>query len=59
MIFGRYDDRGEQQTPRPAPAVAGAPATHHTEPQTAPRVAEGGAGGERPPRPLYPEQNRS
>ena len=52
MIFGRYDERGErEQTPRPV-----------SVPQTetpAPRAAEGGAGGERPPRPLYPESNRS
>jgi uncharacterized protein YacL len=51
MIFGRYDERGEQ-TPRP---VSVPPA----ESQAAPRAAEGGAGGERPPRPLYPESNRS
>ena len=43
MIFGRYDERGEQ-SPRPA----------------APAGAEGPAhGGERPPRPLYPESGRS
>jgi len=47
MIFGRYDERGEQ-TPRPiAPP----------ESQTGSRTAEA-AGGERP-RPLYPESGRS
>lgn len=40
MIFGRYDERGEQATR----AVA------------APGEAQ--PGGERPPRPLYPDQNR-
>ncbi|HEY0701847.1 MAG TPA: PIN domain-containing protein [Candidatus Acidoferrales bacterium] len=60
MIFGRFDDRGEQQVPRAAAAGSGstASAQHHAEPQQhAPRPAEGG--GERPPRPLYPESNRS
>jgi len=47
MIFGRYDERGEQ-TPRPVPAP---------EPQTGSRAAEA-AGGDRP-RPLYPESGRS
>jgi uncharacterized protein YacL len=49
MIFGRYDERGEQQAPRPVPSAS-----------------EGGArgegpshGGERPPRPLYPDSGRS
>jgi uncharacterized protein YacL len=51
MIFGRYDERGEQ-TPR-ATAVA------QTEPQPGPRAVESTPGGERPPRPLYPEPNRS
>src|SRR6202045_1569305 len=51
MIFGRYDDRGEQ-IPR-ATAVA------QTEPQPGPRAVESTPGGERPPRPLYPEPNRS
>ncbi len=53
MIFGRYDERGErEQTPRPVSVPA-------AESPAAPRAAEGGAGGERPPRPLYPESNRS
>lgn len=47
MIFGRYDERGEQ-TPRPVPAP---------EVQPGGRAAEA-AGGERP-RPLYPESGRS
>jgi len=51
MIFGRYDERGEQ-TPRPAPIA-------QTEPQPGPRPVESTPGGERPPRPLYPEPNRS
>jgi uncharacterized protein YacL len=49
MIFGRYDERGEQQAPRAVPSTS-----------------EGGArgegpshGGERPPRPLYPDSGRS
>jgi uncharacterized protein YacL len=51
MIFGRYDERGEQ-SPR---NVAVSP----VEAQPGPRAVEGTAGGERPPRPLYPEPNRS
>lgn len=51
MIFGRYDERGEQ-APRPT-AVAQA------EPQPGPRAVDSTPGGERPPRPLYPETNRS
>jgi uncharacterized protein YacL len=50
MIFGRYDDRGEQA---PRSAVAGG------EAQPGPRAVEGTPGGERPPRPLYPEPGRS
>jgi uncharacterized protein YacL len=52
MIFGRYDERGEQM-PR-ATALAA-----QTETPTGPRSMEGTAGGERPPRPLYPEPGRS
>jgi uncharacterized protein YacL len=49
MIFGRYDERGEQQAPRPVPSpseggVRGEAPSH---------------GGERPPRPLYPDSGRS
>ncbi|MGA8012600.1 MAG: PIN domain-containing protein [Candidatus Acidiferrales bacterium] len=52
MIFGRYDERGEQ-IPRAVPA---APA----EGSAAGRAAEGAVpGGDRPPRPLYPESGRS
>jgi uncharacterized protein YacL len=51
MIFGRYDERGEQ-SPRVA-AVGG------SESPAGPRAVEGNAGGERPPRPLYPESGRS
>jgi uncharacterized protein YacL len=49
MIFGRYDERAEQTR---SAAVAGG----ETQPG---RAAEGPAGGERPPRPLYPESGRS
>jgi uncharacterized protein YacL len=48
MIFGRYDERGEQ--PRGGSA---------SDVSTGPRTVEGAAGGERPPRPLYPESGRS
>jgi uncharacterized protein YacL len=50
MIFGRYDERNDQssRTGTPMPAEAAVPG---------PRVVEGG--GERPPRPLYPEPGRS
>jgi hypothetical protein len=54
MIFGRYDERGEQQIPR----VAGQNAPHAETP-SAPRANEGATpGGERPARPLYPETGR-
>jgi uncharacterized protein YacL len=48
MIFGRYDERGEQ-TPRPLPAPSA-----ETQQGSGP-----GPGGERPPRPLYPDSGRS
>jgi uncharacterized protein YacL len=48
MIFGRYDERGEQQR---GGAGSEAPA--------GPRAVDAPAGGERPPRPLYPESGRS
>ena len=51
MIFGRYDERGEQ-SPRSTITSAG-------ESQMGSRTGEGSAGGERPPRPLYPEAGRS
>jgi hypothetical protein len=52
MIFGRYDERGEQ-TPRAVPAAP-------VEGSAAGRAAEGAVpGGDRPPRPLYPESGRS
>jgi uncharacterized protein YacL len=47
MIFGRYDERGEQSRP-----VSSMETAHGTRP------AEGTAGGERPARPLYPEPGR-
>ena len=49
MIFGRYDERGEQ-TPRAVPP----PSSSSAEAPSGP-----GQGGERPPRPLYPESGRS
>ncbi len=51
MIFGRYDERGEQQVPR----VISGGAQQISD--TTPRTSEGG--GERPARPLYPESGRS
>jgi uncharacterized protein YacL len=54
MIFGRYDERGEQQIPR-----ASGQSAPHVEPPSAPRANEGATpGGERPARPLYPETGR-
>jgi uncharacterized protein YacL len=52
MIFGRYDERGEQ-TPRPVPVAS-------AESHGGSRASEGATpGGDRPPRPLYPESGRS
>jgi uncharacterized protein YacL len=51
MIFGRYDERGEQV---PRGVVSG-----EREAQAGPRAAEGASGSERPPRPHYPESGRS
>src|SRR6202041_2953575 len=47
MIFGRYDDRSEQQIPRTAamPSGSGTPVTHHTKPHATQRGPEGAAGG--------------
>jgi len=61
MIFGRYDDRSEQQVPRTAAmgSASVTPVAQHAEPHATQRSPEGAAGGERPPRPLYPESNRS
>ncbi len=54
MIFGRYDERGEQQIPRGSGQSA-----PHAEPPSAARANEGATpGGERPARPLYPETGR-
>jgi uncharacterized protein YacL len=58
MIFGRYDERGEQ-VPRVAMAQGQVPSAAHVESQPGPRAVESSGGGERPPRPLYPEPNRS
>jgi uncharacterized protein YacL len=51
MIFGRFDERGEQ-FPRPVAAAAGETAPGSRSPESTP-------GGERPPRPYYPETGRS
>jgi len=48
MIFGRYDERGEQ-----AARAAAAPG------EAQPGIRPGEGGGERPPRPLRPEVGRS
>ncbi|MGH9747400.1 MAG: PIN/TRAM domain-containing protein [Candidatus Acidiferrales bacterium] len=58
MIFGRYDERGEQ-APRVAMAQGQGPGPAHAESQPGPRAVESSGGGERPPRPLYPDSNRS
>src|SRR5580704_12707586 len=55
MIFGRYDERGEQIPPRPISSIQ----QPQAEPQPGPRAVEDRVGGERPPRPLYPEPGRS
>jgi hypothetical protein len=55
MIFGRYDERGEQNSPRQISSVP----QSQTDPQSGPRAVEDRVGGERPPRPLYPEPGRS
>jgi len=60
MIFGRYDERGEQVA-RVAMAgqAQGQASQLHGESQPGPRAVENAGGGDRPPRPLYPESNRS
>jgi hypothetical protein len=58
MIFGRYDERGEQVA-RVAMAGQGQTSQGQGESQPGPRAVENSGGGERPPRPLYPESNRS
>src|ERR1700723_3513925 len=57
MIFGRYDERGE--VARVAMAGQGQAGQLQGESQPGPRGGESSGGGERPPRPLYPESNRS
>src|SRR6202142_2704069 len=42
MIFGRYDDRSEQQVPRSAAVASVAQAPHHVESQAGQRSVEGG-----------------
>ena len=48
MIFGRYDERAEQQARQPSAASEG----------NGPRSTEAPHGGERPPRPVFPESGR-
>jgi len=55
MIFGRYDERGEQAPPRGISSVS----QSQPEPPPGPRAVDDRVGGERPPRPLYPEPGRS
>ena len=55
MIFGRYDERGEQNPPRQISSVP----QSQTDPPSGPRAVDDRVGGERPPRPLYPEPGRS
>ncbi len=50
MIFGRYDERAEQQARLPAVAT--------TAEANGPRAGEAQHGGERPPRPVFPESGR-
>ncbi len=50
MIFGRYDERAEQQSRQPAPTSAAD--TH------GPRAGEAPPGSERSPRPVLPEPQR-
>src|ERR1700751_43327 len=57
MIFGRFDERGE--VARVAMACQGQAGQLQGESQPGPRAVESSGGGERPPRPLYPESNRS
>jgi len=49
MIFGRYDERAEQQARQPSPTAAEAAGLRGGEPQH---------GGERAPRPVLPESQR-
>jgi uncharacterized protein YacL len=61
MIFGRYDERGEQaarQQAAPAPTVESAGPRAGTVTGNEPRSGEAQHGGENPPRPLYPEPGR-
>lgn len=49
MIFGRYDERAEQQVRQPAASATEA---------NGPRAGETPHGGERPPRPVFPDSGR-
>jgi uncharacterized protein YacL len=50
MIFGRFDERAEQQARQPAAAAAGE--------GNGPRTGETPHGGERSPKPVFPESGR-
>jgi len=56
MIFGRYDERGEQS---PRTSGAASPNGPAADLPASSRATEATPGGERPPRPLYPDQGRS
>ena len=60
MIFGRYDERGEQNSARTPQSSLGSSAEHAFR-SSAPelRSADPAAPGERPPRPLTPETGRT
>jgi uncharacterized protein YacL len=55
MIFGRYDERAEQQARQ---AAAPAAETNGPRGEQQSRSGESHHGGERPPRPVFPEPNR-
>ncbi len=61
MIFGRYDERAEQQARHAVPAATDSNSTRAPAPE-APRAEPSGRsgeaqhGGERPPRPVFPER---
>jgi uncharacterized protein YacL len=59
MIFGRYDERGEQVPRLAVGGQAQSAGVAGGESQPGPRAVESSGGGERPPRPLYPDSNRS
>jgi uncharacterized protein YacL len=56
MIFGRFDERSDSGG-RPAAVAAAEPLPRAAEPLPRTAEATGTAGGERPPRPLYPDRS--